>query len=60
MKKTYETPKAEKLEFDYSNTVAASGARSGCSGGIYRAFTHGYSNCHERETDIWVNPYGNQ
>ncbi len=25
MKKTYETPKVEKLEFDYSDTVVASG-----------------------------------
>ena len=26
MKKEYNTPKAEKLEFDYSDTVTASGA----------------------------------
>lgn len=26
MKKKYEAPKAEKLEFDYSDTVVASGA----------------------------------
>ena len=25
MKKTYETPKSERLEFDYSDTVVASG-----------------------------------
>ncbi len=31
MKKTYEAPKAEKLEFDYTDTVLTSGA--GGSGG---------------------------
>lgn len=57
MKKAYEAPKAEKMEFDYTESVTASGS---CSGGIFRKFTHGYENCHEQETDIWVNPYGNQ
>ena len=29
MKKKYEAPKAEKLEFDYSDTVVASGGQGG-------------------------------
>ena len=33
MKKVYESPKAEKLEFDYTEAVTASG---GCKGGIYQ------------------------
>ncbi len=31
-KKAYETPKAEKLEFDYVNTVVASGKNPGLCG----------------------------
>lgn len=57
MKKEYESPKAEKLEFNYADTVTASGGK--CSGGIYRMYTHGYDNCREKETEVWVNPYGN-
>lgn len=30
MKKNYETPVAEKVEFCYSNQVVASGAQTGC------------------------------
>ena len=57
MKKLYKTPKAEKLEFDYAETVTAS---STCTGGIYRKFVDGFENCHDTPTDIWVNPFGNQ
>ena len=39
MKKAYEAPKAEKMEFDYRESVTASGP---CSGGIYRMFVDGY------------------
>ena len=60
MKKAYETPRAEKLEFDYSRTVAASGSKSACSGGSFRVYTDGYQYCHSRATDQWINPYGNQ
>ena len=59
MKKMYEAPKAEKLEFDYTETVTASGGQK-CSGGIYRMFIEKYENCREKSTDVWVNPYGNQ
>ena len=58
MKKEYEAPKAEKLEFDYSDAVTASGTQ--CSGGIYQMYTHGYTNCHEQSTQVWVGAYGNQ
>lgn len=47
--KKYETPKAEKLDFSYTDTVVASG-----SGHKYRLYTDGYFSCHETETDIWV------
>ena len=59
MKKEYKSPKAEKLEFDYTETVTASNGKK-CSGGIYRMFVEKYSNCKEKETEVWVNPYGNQ
>ena len=48
MKKDYTTPKAEKMEFDYSDTVSAS------SGHKYRLYTDKYFGCRETETDIWV------
>ena len=48
MKKDYVTPKAEKMEFNYSDTVTAS------SGHKYRLYTDGYFGCRETETDIWV------
>ena len=54
MKKEYEAPKAEKLEFAYYEVVVASGC-----GGIYKKFTHEFEGCHSVETDEWVNPYGN-
>ena len=57
MKKQYQTPKAEKLEFDYTETVTAA---SGCQGGAFRLFIDGYDKCRETATDTWVNPYGNQ
>ena len=56
MKKTYETPKVEKMEFDYSDTVVA----SKCTGSIYREYDDSYTGCKETETDNWVNPTGNE
>jgi hypothetical protein len=46
----YKTPIAEKLTFDYTETVVASGS----SGHKYRLYTDGYFGCRETETDIWV------
>ena len=53
MKKGYEVPKAEKLEFNYSEGVAAS---SGC-GGIYQQYTDKYEGCDIKPTGIWVHPF---
>lgn len=50
MKKTYDTPMAEKVEFNYQETVTASGA----SGHKYRLYTDGYYGCREVETDTWI------
>lgn len=51
MKKTYESPKAEKMIFDYSETVVASSTAS-CSGSwehwVDKVPTAGYDTCHER------------
>lgn len=47
MKNKYETPKAEKLVFDYNNVAASTGHK-------YRLYTNGYYGCREVETDIWV------
>ncbi|MBQ6362921.1 MAG: hypothetical protein IJQ02_16955 [Oscillospiraceae bacterium] len=43
MKKTYETPVAEKMEFDYTQTIVASGGGHGDKG-------HGVS-----QTDVGCN-----
>lgn len=50
MKKNYIAPSAEKLEFDYTETVAASSGQ----GHKYRLYTDGYFACREKATDIWV------
>ena len=36
MKRTYETPKAEKLEFAYTDMVVASGANNDPNGQYYK------------------------
>ena len=50
MKKAYEAPKAEKLEFDYSETVTAS------SGHKYLKYVDNYSGCNENPSNppVWV------
>ena len=53
MKKEYEAPKAEKMTFNYSEEVIASG---GC-GGEYREYTNNYTGCRTTPTDNWVNPF---
>ena len=45
MKQLYETPKAEKLEFDYTDAVTASGGRIGGS-----MYSENARNCAERIT----------
>lgn len=49
MKKVYSAPATEKIEFNYADTVTASG-----SGHKYRLYTDKYFGCRETETDIWV------
>ncbi|MBR4710765.1 MAG: hypothetical protein IKP10_01945 [Clostridia bacterium] len=44
MKKTYEAPKVERLDFDYSNTVAASG--------LTDAATTAWWKCETRVKDV--------
>lgn len=46
--KEYKKPIAEKVEFNYDDTVTAS------SGHKYRLYTDHYYGCRETETDIWV------
>ena len=53
MKEAYIAPVAEKLVFDYTDTVVAS------SGHKYRLYTDGYYGCRETETDIWVDDPNN-
>ena len=54
MKKEYENPKAEKMEFDYSEAVVA----SGCSGGITVDYIDGYTDCGDTPVKKY-NGYGN-
>ena len=49
MKKEYESPKAEKMEFNYSETVTAS------SGHKYQLYVDGHTGCRDTPTDKWVN-----
>lgn len=48
MKKEYNTPMAEKVQFDYTETVMAS------KGHKYQLYTDGYYACRETPTDKWV------
>lgn len=59
MKKEYNAPKVEKIEFEYSETVVASG--NGC-GGMYELYVDGYDNCNTTPTGQWVGGFsaGNQ
>ena len=54
MKKEYKAPKVEKIEFEYSETVVASG--TGC-GGEYLLYINGYDKCHETPTQEWAGGY---
>ena len=54
MKKDYESPKAEKMEFNYSETVVAS--NTGCTYYITKK-DFNYVGCEETEVKNWT---GNQ
>lgn len=47
MKKKYETPQVERIEFDYSETVVAS------EGKAYQLYTQGYYGCNDYATGIY-------
>ncbi len=49
MKKKYEAPQVEKIVFDYSETVVASG-----NGQMYRLYTDKATKCNSVETDQWI------
>ena len=51
MKKEYESPKAEKMEFNYSDTVVASG--SGCGWRITKG-DYNYVGCEEITITTWA------
>lgn len=55
MRKEYEAPKAEKMEFNYLESVVASGC-----GGVWREYTDGFEGCKSKETEHWINPYNAQ
>ncbi len=50
MKKGYEVPKAEKVEFNYSENVTAS------TGHKYLLYTDNYAGCNKKPSDppVWV------
>lgn len=48
MKKEYETPRVEKMEFNYSETVVASQGHS------YRLYTDKPYGCHATPTDDYI------
>ena len=47
MKKAYVTPRADKMEFNYTDNVVAS------QGWSLREFVNGYTGCRETATDNW-------
>ncbi len=54
MKKEYVAPKAEKMEFQYSETVVASSV--GC-GGAYQLYNETYGGCNETPTGKWSHEF---
>jgi len=48
MKKNYVAPRAEKMEYNYSDKVTASGM-----GNAYQEHIHTYSGCHDTPTNNW-------
>ena len=48
MKKEYVTPRADKMEFNYTENVTASG-----SGFTLREYVQGYKGCNQTPTDNW-------
>ena len=51
MKKDYESPKAEKMEFNYSDVVVASGSQK-CD--YFITYTQAYEGCRENKVKQWA------
>ena len=49
MKKEYVAPRADKMEFNYTDNVTASGG----NGWTLREYIHNYTGCRETETNNW-------
>ena len=49
MKKTYAAPRADRMEFNYTDNVVASGTQ-GCT---FQEYIHTYNGCREDPTDNW-------
>ena len=54
MKKEYECPKAEKMEFDYTEAVVA----SACKGGAFEKLNEDGYGCITYHTGEYSDPYG--
>ena len=55
MRRVYETPIAEKLEFDYMNVVAASGPSQNNLGTVHEQWCHGpLSDVSTTSLDIYI------
>ena len=57
MKKSYESPKAEKMAFQYSDVVVASGTTC-INRTIYSLSNHEGDHCKTKEEYYWEGPNG--
>lgn len=55
MKKGYQSPKAEKITFQYSESVVASSGK--CEGGVTIEYREIINGCRDREEQV-LNPWG--
>ena len=55
MKKEYEAPRAEKMNFNYTEAVVAS---TGCSGGSQEICTHDGYGCNSTHTGVYTSLSG--
>ena len=60
MKKAYESPRAEKMEFQYFDTVVASGVPEGCINTTVFSHTNvEAATCTSQQQPTWVGDNGN-
>lgn len=57
MKKGYQSPKAEKIAFQYAESVVASSIT--CEGGVTVDYKEGYKGCRDREV-VSYNPWAGE